>query len=113
MRNTTRNRAFNSVSSKVDNSTARSLELTITGLKKGKDVKLNNLVRKFRPRISKGSKVLKIVEKTKYAIDTKGEKQGLRISKLLKVKRPKKRKNVKKTKTKRKKQKQKTTKRKK
>ena len=51
-----------------------------------KDIKRPNL-KKFRIKKSKGSPVLRFVEKSKYAIDTVGEKKGLSLAKALKKKR--------------------------
>lgn len=79
---TTPNRALNKVSKIVDNTTTRSFQLKIVGIRKKADTKKPKLD-KFRQKKSKGSAVLGIVEKTKYAIDTKGEKKGLSISKAL------------------------------
>jgi len=82
---TTPNRARKRIESAVDNTTSRSFSLKIVGIKKGKDIKPSKS-KKFRPKKSRGSAVLPIVEKTKYAIDTRGEKSGLRLSQLLKRK---------------------------
>ena len=90
---TTPNRAMRHMIRLIDNSTARSFKLKIVGIRKLKDIKRPSL-KKFRMKISKGSKVLPFVEKTKYAIDTKGEKRGLSISKILK-----KQKNIKRRRT--------------
>ena len=81
---TTPNRALSKIAKLVDNSTVRSFSLKIIGIKRVKDISSPNL-KKFRKKISKGTKVLPIVEKSKYAIDTRGEKKGLKISKLLKL----------------------------
>jgi len=63
----------------VDKSVARSFEFRIVGLTKAKDDKTKLGLRKVRRRIGKDPKVLKIVEKSKFAIDTQGEKQGLKL----------------------------------
>lgn len=80
------NKAWNKAFSKgsityrgVDKSTPQSLELVITGITKAKDDKRKIGINKVRKRIGKDPKVLKLVEYRKYAIDTKGEKQGLSI----------------------------------
>ncbi len=67
----------------VDNTTARSFGLKIIGLTREKDIKKPNLF-KFRAKISSDPLVLGIVEKSKYAIDSKGEKKGLSIERKLK-----------------------------
>jgi len=67
----------------VDNTTARSFDLKIIGVSKVKDIKKPSL-KKFRKKISKRGDVLTFVEKSRYAIDTIGEKKGLKISKVLK-----------------------------
>ena len=86
---TTPNRALKFITSKVDHTTTRSFQLKIVGTTKGTDIKKLSL-KKFRIKKSKGSKVLCFVEKTKFAIDTRGEKKGLKIGRLLRKKRPKK-----------------------
>ena len=81
---TTPNRALALATKLIDNTTARSFKLKIVGVGKGKDIKKPALLKKFRPKVSRTKSVLDIVEKTKYAIDTKGEKKGLKLSKILK-----------------------------
>lgn len=80
--NTTPNRALRRIISLVDKTTTRSFQLKIVGVKKTKDIKRPSL-QKFRLKKSRGSRVLKVVEKTKYAIDTKGEKRQLAIARAL------------------------------
>jgi len=94
------NKAWNRVFSKgsrnyrsVDNSVARSFQFRIVGLTKAKDDSRRIGEFKTRKRIGKDHRVLMVVEKSKYAIDSAGEKQGLKLSKALKQK--VKRKNVK------------------
>ncbi len=86
---TTPNRALKLIGKRVDTSTARSFKLKIIGLTKKKDIKKPSVVSKFRKKKSKGTPVLGVVEKTKHAIDTRGEKKSLKTAR--KVKRRKKR----------------------
>jgi hypothetical protein len=81
---TTPNRAKAFIARKVDNTTARSFDLKIIGITNKKDIKPPQVMKKFRSKTSRGSPVLRNVEKTKYAIDTKGEKRGLRLASILK-----------------------------
>jgi hypothetical protein len=78
---TTINRAFNYMSKLVDNTTSRSFELRPVGITKAKDIKPKGL-NKFR--VKKTRRVLRYVEKSKYLIDTRGEKTRLTIARLLK-----------------------------
>lgn len=76
----TKNRALAKVANKVDNILARSLDLKLVGItaKKKKDIKAPKIVRKkFDKKKSKGSPVLKLVEKTKHIADRKGEVSSL------------------------------------
>jgi hypothetical protein len=73
------NRAFNLAQNKVDNTTARSLELRKSGPTNLKDDNKKNNIYKYR--IRKTKQALILVEKEKYSIDTRGEKKGLKISK--------------------------------
>jgi len=105
---TTPNRARKRIRSLVDRSTSRSFSLKIVGVKKGSDIKLSKSV-KFRNKKSNDPRVQIRVEKVKYAIDTSGEKRGLKLGKLLKgrrrkvsKKKPKRRKVVKRKPVKRK-----------
>ena len=82
------NKALLKATNAVDNSTQRSLELVISGVTKAKDVPKTTKLNKFTTR--KSLKTLKLVEKSKHAIDTKGEKRGLKLSKFLKSKTKKK-----------------------
>ena len=109
---TTPNRARKMIESKIDRSTSRSYSLRIVGIKKGSDIKEKKLTRgfKFRKKKSNNRAVQRIVEKTRFLIDTSGEKRGLKLGKLLKTRRrvvkrkpQAKRKVVKRKKTKRKK----------
>jgi hypothetical protein len=86
----------------IDNTTSRSFELIVIGKAMKKDIKKQSLV-KFRSKKSRASKVLKIVEKTRFAIDTKGEKSGLTIARALRKKTTKKKKRKVNKKVKRKK----------
>ena len=79
---TTPNRAKKRMANLIDNTTSRSFALKIVGLRKVKDIR-GDYLKKFRAKISRGSAVLPVVEKTKYAIDTKGEKNQLKLSQLL------------------------------
>jgi len=106
---TTYNRALKYMINLIDNTTARSFDLVLVGLTKAKDIKRPSLA-KFRQKISKNGLVLNVVERTKYAIDTTGEKRGLSVSKYLKrgkrgIKRKKKKTKKRITKKKRKKRK--------
>jgi hypothetical protein len=80
---TTPNRALKYIVPKVDNTLARSFDLKIVGLTSKKDVKAPSL-RKFRKKRSRGSSVLRVVEKSKYSLDKPGEKRGLTIAKVIK-----------------------------
>jgi hypothetical protein len=75
----TENRAYLLGKKYVDNKTIRSFELQLVGFAKVKDIKKPSL-KKFRDKISKDPSVLTLVEKSRYAIDTPGEKRELRIS---------------------------------
>lgn len=75
----TENRALTLAKKYVDNKTIRSFQLQLIGLTKGKDIKKPSL-KKFRSKLSKNPKVLGVVEKTKYAIDSPGEKRELRLA---------------------------------
>lgn len=87
--------ALNKLSKLIDNTTSRSAEIRIVGTTKVKDVKLSkNIKKKFRLRKTK--KVLKLVEKRKFGIDTRGEKRGLTIAKAIKKRTRKKSKKSKK-----------------
>lgn len=83
------NKALNRLSNLIDRTTSRSAELRIVGITKVKDLRPNKKVlAKFRKRKTK--KVLRLVEKRKFAIDTTGEKKGLTIAKALKKRKVKK-----------------------
>lgn len=73
------NKAFNLAQNKVDNTTARSLEVRKSGVTNLKDDPKKNNTYKYR--IRKTKQALILVEKEKYAIDTRGEKRGLKLSK--------------------------------
>ncbi len=99
---TTPNRALNYITRLVDNTTARSFKLKSVGITKNKDVKAETITQKFRPKRKRNSVILDFVEKSRFAIDTKGEKRGLKISKVIKTRKPTTRKKTtKKRKTKR------------
>jgi len=89
---TTFNRAVRKLTKLIDNTTARSFDLVVVGKSRIKEIATPASLRKFRIRV-KNSNALTLVEKSKYAIDTIGEKKGLSISKALK----KNKKNTKKT----------------
>lgn len=80
---TTPNKTLRRITRLIDRTTTRSFQLKIIGTTKAKDINKVSL-RKFRIRRGKDKRVLKFVEKSKYAIDTRGEKTGLKIAKLLK-----------------------------
>ena len=83
--NLPKNKAVKKVASIVDRTTVRSMETYISGITKTKDIKPpKQLLKKFTLKKSKTGKVLKLVEKSKHTIDTRGEKRGLKVSKLLK-----------------------------
>jgi hypothetical protein len=84
--NTTPNRALRRVIPLIDNSLSRSFQLKIVGVRKVRDVKAPSL-RKFRAKISRGTPVLNVVEKTRFSLDTLGEKRRIQIEKLLRQKR--------------------------
>ena len=76
-------KALQRITRAVDNTTARSLQLRAVGITKQKDITSKNL-RKFRSKSPRSRKTLRIVEKSKYAIDTRGEKRGLSIARYFK-----------------------------
>jgi hypothetical protein len=84
---TTKNRALKNVSTLIDNKTIRSMQLNIIGktTKTMKEIKSPNL-KKFRLKKTQSSPILKFVEKSKYAIDTVGEKRELKVSRVKKRK---------------------------
>lgn len=90
------NAALDRARSLIDNTTARSMQLISSGSTIRKDVKKPSL-EKFRLRKTK--KALILVEKSKFALDTKGEKRGITLAKKLA---PKKKKTIKKPTTKKK-----------
>lgn len=105
------NRALSKVGKLIDNTTSRSMQLVPVGIiKKTKDISKPSILGKFRVR--KGKKALLLVEKSKYSIDTSGEKKGLSIGKLLspkkKTKKASKKKIIKKSSSKNKKKVKKT-----
>jgi len=63
----------------VDNRTAMSFQLRLVGVAKRKDIRRPSLA-KFRVRRGSNRAVLYFVEKRRYAIDSPGEKSGLRIN---------------------------------
>lgn len=77
------NRAIKLTLIAADNTNPRSIEPTIVGITKKKDIAIpKRLLAKFRLRKTKTS--LRLVEKSKFAIDTPGEKQGLSLAKFAK-----------------------------
>lgn len=83
------NRAIAKLGRAIDKTTSRSAELVISGTTKQKDISIPSIIKKFKPKKLKDT--LKLVEKSKFAIDNKGEKKGLSIGKsLAKKTRPKK-----------------------
>ena len=64
----------------VDKSTPRSFQLELVGLTRSKDITKAPGSGKVRRKLSRNKKVLNLVEKTKFAIDSKGEKKGLKIA---------------------------------
>jgi hypothetical protein len=81
--NTTPNRARKIMNKFVDNNLVRSYDLVIVGKKKVKDIKKPSMV-KFRARQGKDPKVRVIVEKSKYTLDTRGEKRALSRARVIK-----------------------------
>jgi len=80
---TTPNRAYRYGKKLIDNTVSRSFQLKIVGVTKGKDIKKPSLS-KFRLKKPRKSRVLSLVEKSKHAIDTKGERSGLSVAKAMK-----------------------------
>jgi len=78
------NKALNRAGNLIDRTTARSMQLIISGKTTLKDIKKPNIIRKFRTKKTK--RTLELVEKRKFGIDTQGEKKGLSIAKALKPK---------------------------
>ena len=77
-----RNRGFGYGSRIVDNTVAGSFALKKAGMKRAYDNLQPAKKDKFRQRKTKNA--LNFVEKRKFRIDTKGEKQGLKVNKFLK-----------------------------
>ncbi len=75
------NRALAKATSLIDKTTSASMEIKINGITKLKDSNKPKTLSKFTTRKTINS--LKLVEKNKNRIDTKGEKKGLSVSKLL------------------------------
>lgn len=77
---TTKNRLLKRLSTKVDNSAVRSMEIKLIGVtnKVKKDISKPKILNKFRVKKGSNTKVLKLVEKSKHTIDTKGEKRELK-----------------------------------
>lgn len=76
------NKALAKATRLIDNTTARSMELRIVGITKAKDTKVPKTLNKFDKR--KTLRALKLVEKSKFAIDRPGEVRGLRVGKAIK-----------------------------
>ena len=72
-----KNRALSKLKSNIDNSILRSAQLVISGITKTKDIG-KPVLNKFR--VGKTKTTLNLVEKTKYSIDSKGEKKQLKIA---------------------------------
>ena len=86
----TKNRIIKKVRDRVDKSLARSLSVKVVGIgKKKKDIKKPSL-KKFRQKKSKGTPVLRIVEKSKHALDTKSEKREIKVARRKAKRKPKK-----------------------
>ncbi|MFO7969920.1 MAG: hypothetical protein R6U15_07430, partial [Candidatus Izemoplasmatales bacterium] len=74
----TKNRIIKKVRDRVDRSLARSLQVQVVGVgNKKKDIVKPKLY-KFRTKKSKNTPVLRLVEKSKHALDTKSEKREIR-----------------------------------
>lgn len=80
--NLPRNRAARRVLKEVDRTNPRGVQFVLDGTTKKKDTKPAKILKKFRRRKTK--KTLRFVEKSKFAIDTRGEKKGLALSKAIK-----------------------------
>jgi hypothetical protein len=80
--NLPKNRAKKKIFKQVDRTNPRAVSLVLDGLTKKKDIKSPKISGKFRTRKTKFT--LRSVEKTKHAIDTRGEKRGLALSKAIK-----------------------------
>lgn len=107
----TKNRIIKKVRDRVDKSLARSLSVRVTGLGKAKkDIKKPSM-KKFRQKKSKGTPVLRIVEKSKHALDTKSEKREIKVARRRTKRKPKKAKARTPKKVAKRKTKKKTTKR--
>lgn len=79
------NKAFNTGEYYINNTTARSFEIRMTGKQATTpDENLRRNAEQYRERKTKTA--LRFVEKEKYAINTSGEKQGLSLAKILKGK---------------------------
>lgn len=90
--NLTPNRAIRRARQLIDRRLIRSFQLKIVGVRQGKDIPKQSLL-KFRIRKGTNPRVLVFVEKTKYALDTKGEIRAIQAAR-----RAKRRKNAKKKK---------------
>ena len=68
------------VADKVDRKLVKSMKVRVKEVtnQKLKDIKTPSILNKFRAKKSRGSPVLELVEKDKFAIDTPGEKRELR-----------------------------------
>ena len=86
---TTKNRLLKDLTKLVDERPVRSMNIKLVGVtnKVKKDIGKPTRLKKFTAKIGKNPKVLNLVEKKKYLIDTKGEKREL---KRLKKSKPKK-----------------------
>ena len=79
--NTTLNRAFNYMSNLVDNTISSRFELKIAGVTSQKDIQPIGLS-KFK--VSQSPRTLRFVEKQRHLKDTRGERIGLTVGKVLK-----------------------------
>jgi len=76
-RKTTKNRAIRSAARLADNTVSRSIRVIRKGtIKKRKDIKRPSILTTFR-KAKRNKKIL--VEKSKYAINTRGEKKGITL----------------------------------
>jgi hypothetical protein len=77
------NMALKQGSNIVDNTVAASFELQKSGISRTPDIPAQMINDKFRTRRTRNA--LEVVEKSKYRIDTPGERRGLKASKFLKA----------------------------
>ena len=113
------NKAWNLILSKgtkqfrsVDKSLARSFELRVVGITRAKDDRVKLGLKKVRAKRGRNRRVLPIVEKSRFALDSVGEKQGLKARRRVAKKKVTRRKPTKKKVSRRKPVKRRVTKRK-